>query len=139
LRHTVAATAQIIESHTAAQHEGEKMQREFQALIEDTRTQIDMISIEQQADKERDTEDESSWWFFILIGFLVALLAAGAGVWGAVRLCRKNGRHATVDRDVAMSSTNRTISQMPLPIMEMRIIPPEGVHRAASRRSDRHG
>jgi hypothetical protein len=59
------------------------MQREFQALIEDTRTQIDLISIEQQADKERDTEDESSWWFFILIGFLVALLAAGAGIWGA--------------------------------------------------------
>jgi hypothetical protein len=139
LRHTVAATAQIIESHTAALHEGEKMQREFQALIEDTRTQIDMMSIEQQAEKERDTEDKSSWWTFILIGFLATLLASGAGVWGAVRLCRKKGRHETADRDAAMSSTNRTVSQMPLPIMEMRILPPEGVHRAASRRLDRHG
>jgi hypothetical protein len=98
-----------------------------------------MMSIEQQAEKERDTEDKSSWWTFILIGFLATLLASGAGVWGAVRLCRKKGRHETADRDAAMSSTNRTVSQMPLPIMEMRILPPEGVHRAASRRLDRHG
>jgi hypothetical protein len=125
LRHHIVATDHTVQSIDTTRTNADKMQREMQALIEETRTQIDMINIEQS------TENEviGAHWGWISIG-VILLLVGGMTVVGilGIKHWRKRGNRR-----------EPVINNQQLPVMEMRILAPEGAVRTISRTTSRQG
>jgi hypothetical protein len=125
LRHHIAATDYTVQSIDTTRTNADKMQREMQALIEETRTQIDMISIEQSTEKEVI----GAHWGWISIGVILVLVVGMtvAGIIGFKQWRKRANRREPV------------INNHQLPVMEMRLIAPEGSVRTITRTTSRQG
>jgi hypothetical protein len=125
LRHQISTSENTFQSTDTAHTKADKMQREMQAMIEETQTQIDMITIEQNADKEQASEQ----WGWVAVGISIGtmVLMAGLIIMG-IRQWRKRGN--------SRHSNQRAGEQ--LPVMEMRLVGLEQQDRSGSR-ATRHG
>jgi hypothetical protein len=126
LRHQISTSANTLQSTDTAHTKAYKMQREMQAMIEETQTQIDMITIEQNADKEQASEQ----WGWVAIGISIGtlVLMAGLTILG-IRLWRRRG---------SRNRNQRAGNDEQLPVMEMRLVGLEQQGRSGSR-ATRHG
>jgi hypothetical protein len=125
LRHHIVATDHTVQSIDTTRTNADKMQREMQALIEETRTQIDMINIEQSTEKEVI----GAHWGWISIG-VILLLVGGMIVVGIIGI--KHWRKRANRREPVTNNHQ-------LPVMEMRLLAPEGPVRTISRTTSRQG
>jgi hypothetical protein len=126
LRHHIIPTDLAVQSIDTTRKNADKMQREMQALIEETRTQIDMITIEQSTEKEVI----GAHWGWISIG-IILLLVVGLIVAGIIGF--KHWRKRANRREPGIKNNHQ------LPVMEMRLLAPEGPVRTLSRTTSRQG
>jgi hypothetical protein len=120
LRHQISPTANTVQSIDTAHTNADKMQREMQAMIEETQTQIDMITIEQNADKEKTSEQ----WGWVAVGISIGTMVLVAGLIG-IRQWRKRG-----NRNRNRGAGNKDEQ---LPVMKMRLLGLEQPDRSGSR------
>jgi hypothetical protein len=129
LRQRVAASTLIMQDRDSKQQETRKMQREMHALIEDTRTQIELINSEQQADKSVISGGHDKW--VIAGGVLLIMVLGGVAIWWAIASCRS--RTTKVGNDPEANGNREVNTRDARPhqpqVMEMRILPPESVYR----------
>jgi hypothetical protein len=119
LRHQIMSTENTVQSIDTAHTNADKMQREMQAMIEETQMQID-ITIEQNADKEKTSEQ----WGWVAVGISIGTMVLVAGLIG-IRQWRKRGNR-TRKRDAGNKDEQ-------LPVMEMRLVGLEQPDRSGSR------
>jgi hypothetical protein len=127
LRHQISTSESTFQSTDTAHTKADKMQREMQAMIEETQMQIDMITIEQNADKEQASEQ----WGWVAVGISIGtmVLMAGLIVMG-IRQWRKRG--------IRNRNKRAGNKEEQLPVMEMRLVGLEQQDRSGSR-ATRHG
>jgi hypothetical protein len=125
LRHQISTSESTFQSTDTAHTKADKMQREMQAMIEETQTQIDMIAIEQNADKEQASEQ----WGWVAIGISIGtmMLMGGLTILG-IRQWRKRGSR----------KGNREGKDEQMAVMEMRLVGLDQQDRSGSR-ATRHG
>jgi hypothetical protein len=118
LRHQISSTENTVQSSDTAHTKADKMQREMQAMIEETQMQIDMITIEQNADKEKASEQ----WGWAAVGISIGTIVLVAGLIG-IRQWQKRGSR----------NRNKGAGNDQLPVMEMRLLGLEQPDRYGSR------
>jgi hypothetical protein len=119
LRNYAPTSALVMNDMANKPTEHDKLQRELHALITDTRTQLDIMNIEQAADNAQLDVSSNflSWAAYIGIGILVIVVT----VLGCMLYWhrKKNKPVAQSDRAAGWGTAGRDQGQ----IMEMRIIP----------------
>jgi hypothetical protein len=119
LRNYAPTSALVMKDMANKPTEHDKLQRELHALITDTRTQLDIMNIEQAADNAQlDVSSKFlSWAAYIGIGILVIVVT----VLGCMLYWhrKKNKPETQSDRAAGWGTARRDQGQ----IMEMRIIP----------------
>jgi hypothetical protein len=126
LRHHISPSDHTVQSIDTTRTNADKMQREMQALIDETRTQIDMITIEQNTEKEVI----GAHWGWVSIGILL-ILVVGLIVAGIIGF--KHWKKRANRREAGIKNSHQ------LPVMEMRLLAPEGPVGTLPRTTSRQG